>query len=234
LKTFTLRLASAGLALALVGVACGSDDEPTTTPGQGSTATTPKSASSPSATSGAATLRAGLTGLLTEHVYLAALATGSALRGDTKGFEAYATALNGPSNSNTYDLTAAMTSVYGADVGKAFDGLWRSEGHIPGFVAYTQAIAANDTGKADKAVADALAYAKTFGTTMNSVNSLLPAAAVEDAIKMHVTTLKAVIDAQKSGDATATATTLRAAVAHMSDTATVLSDATVKKFAEKF
>jgi hypothetical protein len=39
---------------------------------------------------------------------------------------------------------------------------------------------------------------------MNSVNSNLPAAAVEDAIKMHVTTLKAVIDAQKAGDATKT------------------------------
>lgn len=234
MKKFTLKLASAGMALALVGGACGNDDEETTTPGQGSSATTAPAASGVSATTGAATLRAGLTGLLTEHVYLAALATGSALRGDTKGFEAYATALNGPTNSNTADITAAIGSVYGADVGKAFDGLWRSEGHIPGFVAYTQGIAANDKAKSDKAVADALAYAKTFGTTMNSVNSLLPAAAVEDAIKMHVTTLKDVIDAQKAGDATKTATTLRAAVAHMSDTATVLADATVKKFPEKF
>jgi hypothetical protein len=182
----------------------------------------------------AAMLRAGMTSLLREHVLLAASATGGALGGRMPQFDAAATALNGPSNSNTSDLVGAITSVYGADVGKAFDGLWRSEGHIPAFVAYTQAVAAGDKAKSDKAVADLLAYAKTFGTTMNSVNANLPAATVEDAIKMHATELKAVVDAQKEGDATKVATTLRAAVAHMSDTATVLADATVKKFPEKF
>ena len=233
MKKFTLRLASAGLALALVGVACGDDDEATTSPGQGSSATTAPAASGPSATTGAATLRAGLTGLLTEHVYLAALATGSALRGDTKGFEAYATALNGPSNSNTADLTAAMTSVYGADVGKAFDGLWRSEGHIPGFVAYTQAIAANDQAKADKALADLAAYAKTVGTTLNSVNSNLPAAAVEEGVKMHASTLKTVIDAQKAGDQAKVYSSLRAAYGHMGEFAATLAGATQAKFPDK-
>ena len=43
----------------------------------------------------AASLRPGLTGLLTEHVYLAALATGSALRGDTAGSTLTRAALNG-------------------------------------------------------------------------------------------------------------------------------------------
>jgi hypothetical protein len=233
LKKFTLKLASAGLALALVGVACGDDDEAATTPGQGSSATTSPAASGASATTGAATLRAGLTGLLTEHVYLAALATGSALRGDTKGFEAYATALNGPTNSNTADLTAAMTSVYGADVGKAFDGLWRSEGHIPAFVAYTQGIAANDKVKSDKAVADLLAYAKTFGTTLNSVNSNLPAAAVEEGVKTHITTLKTVVDAQKAGDQPKVYSSLRAAYGHMGEFAATLAGATQAKFPDK-
>jgi hypothetical protein len=233
LKKFTLKLASAGLALALVGVACGDDDEATTTPGQGSSATTSPAAAGASATTGAATLRAGLTGLLTEHVYLAALATGSALRGDTKGFEAYATALNGPTNSNTADLTAAITSVYGADVGKAFDGLWRSEGHIPGFVAYTQGIAANDKAKADKAVADLLAYAKTVGTTLNSVNSNLPAAAIEEGVKTHITTLKTVVDAQKAGDQPKVYSSLRAAYGHMGEFAATLAGATQAKFPDK-
>jgi hypothetical protein len=232
LKKMTVRLASAAVALALVGVACGSDDEPATPAGQ-SSATTARGNASPSATTGASTLRAGLTGLLTEHVYLAALATGSALRGDTKGFEAYATALNGPSNSNTSDLTAAITSVYGADVGKAFDGLWRSEGHIPAFVAYTQAIAANDTAKADKAVADLNAYAKTVGTTLNSVNSNLPAAGVEEGVKMHATTLKTVIDAQKAGDQAKVYSSLRVAYAHMNEFAATLAGATQAKFSDK-
>ncbi|MGH2770377.1 MAG: hypothetical protein ACRDJF_07645, partial [Actinomycetota bacterium] len=86
----------------------------------------------------------------------------------------------------------------------------------------------------DKAVADLLDYAKTFGETMNKVNSNLPAAAVEDAIKMHITTLKAVVDAQKAGDAAKVTMTTREAVKHMSGTADVLTEATVKKFPDKF
>src|SRR5205807_9275009 len=42
----------------------------------------------------AATLQAGLTSLLREHVFLAASATGAALRGDTSSFAAAAGALN--------------------------------------------------------------------------------------------------------------------------------------------
>ena len=149
-------------------------------------------------------------------------------------FEAAAAALNGPTDSNTSDLVDAVGSIYGDDVKTAFDGLWRSEGHIPAFVAYTQAIAAGDQAAADMAVADLTAYAATFGTTLESVNSNLPAADVEMAIGEHTTTLLAVIDAQKAGDPVETARLLRAAVAHMSMTADVLADATVQKFPNKF
>ena len=61
------------------------------------------------------------------------------------------------------------------------------------------------------------AYAKTFGTTMNSVNSNLPAAAVEERSRCTQPPLGG-RDAQKAGDAAKTATTLRAAVQHMSGT----------------
>jgi hypothetical protein len=186
------------------------------------------------ADSKASTLRSGMTSLLREHVLLAASATGAALGGRTAEYQAAATALNGPTASNTTDIVGAVRSVYGDDVGNAFNGLWRSNGHIPAFVAYTQAVAKGDKAAADKAVADLLAYANTFGTTMNSVNSYLPADAVTKDIQMHATTLKAVVDAQKAGDATATATTLREAVKHMSGTADVLAGATVQKFPDKF
>ncbi|MGH2720993.1 MAG: hypothetical protein ACRDJO_05250 [Actinomycetota bacterium] len=221
-----MKAATPLVALGLLGAACAGRE--TTGASSPSPATSP---AAPAATKvAAADLRAGLTGLLSEHVYLAALATGAALRGDTAAFNAAAAALNGPKNSNTADIVAAVTSVYGAEVGKAFDGLWRSEGHIPAFVAYTQAVAAGDEAKADKAVADLLAYAKTFGTTMNSVNENLPAAAVEEAITMHITDLKAVVDAQKAKDQTKVYSSLRNAYHHMADTATVLAEATAKKF----
>ncbi|MDQ3757680.1 MAG: hypothetical protein M3394_07515 [Actinomycetota bacterium] len=230
-----IRVAAPLLALTLVAGACGGDDGgDVSSPGASSDTTAPPTAESASTETGAATLRAGLTGLLSEHVYLAALATGSALRGDTKGFEAYGAALNGPTDSNTADLTAAIASAYGAETGKAFEGLWRSENHIPAFVAYTQAVAADDKVKKDKAVADLTAYAGTVGTTLNQVNSNLPADAVTEMIKMHATTLIAVIDAQKAGDQAKVYSSLREAYGHMGEMANALAGATAKKFPEKF
>lgn len=233
-----IRLAAPLLAFTLVLAACGSDENDATTPDTSHNSMVDTTVDSmvdvASTQTGAATLRAGLTDLLTEHVFLAALATDSALRGDSAGFAAYAGALNGPTNSNTADLTAAITSAYGAEIGNAFDGLWRSEGHIPAVVAYTQAVAANDSVAADKAVADLLAYAKTFGTTMNQVNSNLPAAAVEEGVVMHITTLKAVIDAQKAGDQSKVYSSLREAYRHMAEFADTLAGATVQMFPDAF
>ena len=236
-----LKFAAPLVALTVIAGACGSDTDDadgaaagTSESASGAASTSASSDEAPTTDTGAATLRAGLTGLLSEHVYLAALATGAALRGDNAGFEAYAAALNGPSDSNTADLTAAITSAYGAETGKAFEGLWRSEKHIPAFVAYTQAVAKDDKAGADKAVADLLDYAKTVGTTLNKVNENLPADAVENMVKMHATTLKDVVDAQKAGDQAKVYTSLRTAYAHMGEMADALAGATAKKFPEKF
>ncbi|MGH8994324.1 MAG: hypothetical protein ACRDYV_01410 [Acidimicrobiia bacterium] len=226
------------LILALLGAACGEDSPPADDAAEedpsGEQSGTEDAMAAKGSDTGAATLRAALTGLLSEHVYLAAMATGAALGGDTAGFEAFAAALNGPTNSNTADLVAGMTGAYGDEVGKAFDGLWRSDGHITAVVKYTQAIAKDDTAGADKAVADLLAYATTFGTTMNSVNPNLPAAAVEEGVKMHITTLKAVIDAQKAKDFPTVYTSLRAAYHHMDELGNTLAGATAKQFPDKF
>lgn len=231
-----VKLATPLVTLLLIAGACGGDDDDGAT-GRGADTTQAPSGKGDgenSTETGAATLRAGLTDLLTEHVYLAALATGAALRGDTPGFEAYATALNGPSESNSAELVAAVRSAYGDDVGKAFDGLWRSEDHIPAFVAYTQAAAKNDQAGKDAAVKRLTSYAKTFGETMNSVNENLPAKAVTDAITAHATTLLAVIDAQKAGDQPTVYQSLRAAYHHMDMTAATLAGATAKKLPAKF
>jgi hypothetical protein len=226
---------------ALFGAACGGDDDDSAAPDE-----TEESANGAEegeneptsdidgADTAAADLRAGLTSLLQEHVYLAALAIGSALRGDDAGFTAWATALNGPTDSNTADLVAAIGSAYGSEVGTAFDGLWRSDKHIPQFVAYTQATAKGDKAGQDAAVAQLTAYATEFGTTINSVNENLPADVVTDAITMHATELISVINAQKAGDQPAVYTALRQAFGHMADTAKALAAGTVAKVPDKF
>ena len=239
-KTKRAKTAVAALAmLSVLGAACGDDNNDDAAPaaGQNQSATTAQSGQAASAKgidTGAATLRAGLTDLLSEHVYLAALATGSALRGDTASFEQFAGALNGPTNSNTADLVAAIGSAYGPDVQKAFDGLWRSEKHIPQFVAYTQATAKGDKAGQDAAVTQLKAYAKEFGATINSVNDKLPADVVEGAIVQHATELIAVINAQKAGDQPAVYSALRTAYSHMAHTAEALAGGTVAKFPDKF
>jgi hypothetical protein len=240
-KTKRSKAAVAALAMAaLLGAACGSDDDnndaaptPTTAVNQAAQGGT-TTAAAKGVETGAATLRAGLTDLLSEHVYLAALATGAALRGDTAGFESFATALNGPTNSNTADLVAAIGSAYGPEVGKAFEGLWRSDKHIPQFVAYTQATAKDDKAGQDAAVTQLKAYAKEFGATINSVNDKLPADVVEGAIVEHATELIKVINAQKAADQTLVYQSLREAYSHMAHTAEALAGGTAAKFPEKF
>ena len=239
-RTTFIKLVAPVVALSLLATACGDEgDDGDAAAGSGSAAAeaasdTSEGTATLASETGAATLRAGLTGLLSEHVYLAALATGAALRGDTPAFEAYAAALNGPEDSNTADLVAAITSAYGDEVGKAFEGLWRSEAHIPAFVAYTQAVAADDQAGADKALADLTAYAKTVGETLSSVNENLPADAVTEMVEGHALTLKAVIDAQKSGDQPAVYAALREAYHHMGGMAEALAAATVKKLPDDF
>ncbi len=207
---------------------------PASTEQESTTTTAAPAAVKVTSLNGASTLRAGLTGLLTEHVYLSALTTGALMRDDTAAVDAFAAALNGPSNSNSADLAAAMSSAYGPEVGKAFDGLWRSQDHIPAFVDYAKAVKTGDTAGAAAAVTRLTGYAKTFGTTLQSVNPNLKATDVEQAVVMHATTLLAVIDAQKAGDQPKVYGSLREAYHHMGGTAEVLAVATAKQFPDKF
>lgn len=228
-----LRWITVLMALALFGAACSSGGNKKAAAPQATKAPVAKASKATSATP-AADLRARLTTLLQEHVYLAQAATGAALRGDTKNFDAYANALNGPTDSNTSDLVAAVTSVYGDQSGKAFEGLWRSDKHIPAFVRYTQAVGKGDTAAATQSKDDLNSYAEDFGKAMNSVNSNIDATAFSDGIKEHAGMLLSVIDAQKSKNYSAMYSNLRQAYAGMSALATTLADATVRKFPEKF
>jgi hypothetical protein len=176
----------------------------------------------------AAALRATLTKLMQEHVYLAARATGAAIGGRDSEFKAAAAALD----SNSIDIAAAVGSVYGADAQDAFLASWRS--HIGLVVDYTTGLATKDQAKADKAVQSLLAYTQAIGGLLNQVNPNLPTDAVAELVKMHILTLKAVIDAQAAGDQPKVYSELRGAYAHMSMIADPLANAIVKQFPDKF
>lgn len=175
--------------------------------------------------SGAAELRAGLTHLLQEHVYLAANATNAALTGGD--FDGAAGALD----ENSVALSEAIASVYGADAGGAFLELWRT--HIGFFVDYTQARAGGDDAAAQAAVTALEGYGADFGAFIESANPNLPADAVAEELGPHVATLTAAIDAQVAGSPDQWSL-LREAASHMPHTAAVLAGGIVTQMPEAF
>jgi hypothetical protein len=176
----------------------------------------------------AAELRTGLNVLLSEHVILAAAATGAALGGRSAEFEAAAGALD----ANSVDLAKAIGSAYGPDAEKAFLPLWRQ--HIGFVVNYTQGVATQDKAKQDKAVTELVRYTEDFGAFMSSANPHLPKRVVADLVRTHILTLKDVIDAQAAKDPVRAYAAMRAAAGHMQMIADPLTGAIAKQFPAKF
>ncbi|MGH9036459.1 MAG: hypothetical protein ACRD0O_11905, partial [Acidimicrobiia bacterium] len=93
--------------------------------------------------------------------------------------------------------------------------------------------ATKDTAKQEQAVSELTAYAGDFGAFINSVLPDLTKEAVADLVKQHITTLKAVIDAQSGDDPVKAYTELRGAAGHMGLIAEALSTAMAAKFPDK-
>ena len=115
------RLAAAGLTLVLLGAACGGPNPDASSEGKVDEPTTTTIAKGADTT--AAQLRSKLTGLLQEHVYLAAAVARSAERSDESG--AARAALDG----NTKALVDNLTAIFAGDdanseVAEQFSQLW--------------------------------------------------------------------------------------------------------------
>jgi len=178
---------------------------------------------------GAAELRAGLTSLLTDHVYLAGIAinTGVGAGLDSGAFKAAAAALD----DNSKGLSEAIGGVYGDAAGKQFLELWRS--HINMFVDYTKAKATKDAAGAEKALSDLDGYRSDFGAFLQSANPNLAKAAVAKELEPHVTTVTATIRAVIA-KSPKTFERLAEAASHMPHTANVLAGGIVKQQPDKF
>jgi hypothetical protein len=168
--------------------------------------------------SDAAMLRANLTAMLQEHVYLTGIgvATAYTAGADSDEFAAAKSALDG----NTQDLTDAIGSIAGDDAAQTFDQVWTD--HVGYFVDYAVAKKSGDQAAADAAQANLTTYTQDAGAFFEQISDgALPAAAVTEALAMHVSTMSAAIDALAAGDPTAS-DTLRAAADHVGmDAATI-------------
>ncbi|MGZ6791426.1 MAG: hypothetical protein ACXVFV_00615 [Mycobacteriales bacterium] len=218
----SLRLAAVVCGLAITTAACGSSTKKasdTATTGTSTTAPAAAVTGAEATKTPAAELRAGLTYLLTEHVYLAGIATGTAIadKGDLNAasFKAAAAALD----ANSVALSKAIGAAYPA-AEQPFLNSWRQ--HIGFFVNYTLGKATKNQAMTDKAIKDLDGYRTGFGQLINSVVPELPAAAVADELKPHVASLFAAIDAQVAGSPTQFAL-LETAAGHMPGTAAILA-----------
>jgi hypothetical protein len=188
----------------------------------GTHAATPVSDPSPDTTQ-AAELRAALTSLLNDHVWLAgnALDTAVKKKGDLKNPQVVGAVK--ALDANSVALSKAIGSVY-PDAEKPFLASWRQ--HIGFFVNYTLGKATKNEKQAAKAKADLNKYRTSFGQLINSVIPELPADAVAKELVPHVNTLIAAIDADIAGKADYQSK-LTAAADHMPMTAAILASGIV-------
>jgi hypothetical protein len=115
-----IRLAAAGLTVALLGAACAGPNPDASSKGKVEETTTTTIAKGPETT--ASQLRSRLTGLLQAHVYLAGAAAASQGRPDE------ASAAQAALDKNSEALIANMTAIFtgdDADVAKQFGELWK-------------------------------------------------------------------------------------------------------------
>lgn len=228
MSTFTsgkTRLAVAAVAtlMTLSVAACGSSSSPSSSD---SMSGMPSSSSSAAATTGAAAtttaaagLRATLTDLLTQHVYLAGIALKTAVeKGGNLKNPAVAAAV-ATLDANSVALSKAVGSVYPA-AEAPFLQSWRQ--HIGFFVNYTLGKATHNTAMANKAKSDLNGYRTSFGQLINSVVPQLPADAVAQELIPHVQTLLDTIDALVAGN-TKVFADLEMAAMHMPGTAKILA-----------
>ena len=172
-----------------------------------------------------AVMRTSLTAKLQEHVYLAGLATATALSGGqvdpaTKALD-----------ENSLELSRAIGSVYGDDVAKEFLTLWRQ--HVGFIVDFTAGAAAADPVRMNNARSALDGYRTAFGAFLSSANPNFAKDAVTTQVGMHVDSLLAAVEAQadKHPDHVLK---LREAAGHMPELALFLATGIARQFPTKF
>ena len=222
-----LKLAAPVVLVGVLATACGKDDAQPASSGDATTTTAAGDTSMTSHDGGvesaSAELRAGLTALLQEHVYLAgaAIATAVSAGGDLEA-PAVKSAVD-TLDANSVALSDAVGSVYGDDAGAQFLELWRK--HIGFFVDYTLGGATGDTAKQAAAKEALDKYREDFGAFVESATKgKLTVDQVAAELQTHVNTLITAIDAILAKDPSVFPK-LQEAASHMPMTALALSKA---------
>jgi hypothetical protein len=171
----------------------------------------------------AATLRAQLTALLQEHVYLAGMSIEAVLTDgeDDPAAQAAVQALD----DNSVAISEAVGEIPGVDDTEDFLDLWRE--HIGFFVDYATGTAEGDDDAVEEALTGLEEYQQSAADLLDAVTD--GELAADDAfgeLETHVTMVTAAIDAMVEDDPEAL-TLLRDAARHMDEVAASLAAAVV-------
>jgi hypothetical protein len=223
------RFAAAAVATLMtvaLAAACGANDDTRSgsTPSPTSTTIDGTVSGADATTTAAASLRATLTDLLTQHVYLAGIALKTAVDNGGNMNAPIVVAAVSALDANSVDLSKAIGSVY-PTAEAAFLQSWRQ--HIGFFVNYTLGEATHNAAMESTARSDLDGYRTSFGQLIHSVVPELPADAVATELIPHVQTLLTTIDALVTGKGDAFADLVIAAH-HMPGTADTLAGGIAK------
>lgn len=170
-------------------------------------------------------MRTSLTAKLQEHVYLAGLATATALAGGS--IEPAAKTLD----ENSLELSRAIGSVYGDDVARKFLTLWRQ--HIGFIVDFMEGAGAADPIRMNNARSALDEYRSAFGAFLSSANPNFAKDVVVADLGIHVDSLLAAVEAQAAKNPSHVLK-LREAAGHMPDLALFLATGIARQFPTKF
>lgn len=163
--------------------------------------------------SAASILRANLTTLLQEHVYLTGATAATAIAAqDTAPAAAVL-------DANSVKLSYVIGTVYGEAGAAQFLDLWRR--HIGLLLDFARSSAAADEAGTSAAKEGLVAYQEQFASFLNTANPNLAKAAMVADQKSYLGGLQSAITALATGDAAAPAK-VKTAAEHMPRTATVL------------
>ena len=181
---------------------------------------------------GASSLRAALTSLLQEHVYLAGIAFETAVDAGGDLEEPATAAAVAALDENTVALADAVGGIVGAEQGDAFLELWRQ--HIGFFVDYTLGVATENQEQIDTALTNLDGYQEAAGEFFSTnTGGAIDKAELIAGLDEHVATLTAAIDSIVAGNADAF-DKLQAAAEHMKGAALLLSSGIVEALPEMF
>jgi hypothetical protein len=183
-----------------------------------------------SVTGAGSSLRAGLTGLLIQHVAATAFVVQTAVTHGGSLTNPEVKGAIGALTDNTNQLGAAIGSVYGSAAQAQFLKLWNA--HIGFFVNYTLGVATRNRARVATANNDLNGYISQFSQFIADATKL-PASAVAADLKGHVSTLEAVISDIVAGKPSASGALLMAEN-HMAGTGAVLAQGIAASIPAKF